>query len=49
MSVVDFLKVLRSTWEEHVSNESNLLLITEENKATRGFVKTGLCPLDYDL
>ena len=48
MSVVDFLKVLKSTWEEHVSNESDLLLITEENKATRGFVKTGLCPLDYD-
>ena len=48
MSVVDFLNVLKSTWEEHVSNESNLLLITEENKATRGFVKTGLCPLDYD-
>ena len=48
MSVVDFLKVLKSTWEELVSNESNVLLITEENKATRGFVKTGLCPLDYD-
>ena len=46
--MIDCLKVLVETWEEHVTNKSLLLRVTKENKATRGFVKTGLAPFDYN-
>ena len=48
MSMIDFLKMLVETWEEHVTNKSIILRVTKENKATRGFVKTGLAPFYYD-
>ena len=48
MTLIEFLMVLKDTWQEHVQNEASLLLEMRYNKATRGFVKTGLCPLDYD-
>ena len=48
MTLIEFLMVLKDTWQEHVQNEASLLLEMRYNKATRGFVKTGLYPLDYD-
>ena len=48
MTLTEFMMVLKDTWREHVQNEASLLLEMRYNKATRGFVKTGLCPLDYN-
>ena len=49
MTLVEFLMVLKNTWQEHFQNEVLHLLAMKYNKATRGFVKTGLYPLDYDF
>ena len=48
MTLTEFLMVFKDTWQENVQNEALLLLEMRYNKATRGFVKTGLYPLDYD-
>ena len=48
MPVATFTRSLVESWNELIEGELDLLNASKINKAMRGFIKTGLWPLNYD-